>query len=205
MPYFQNLPETSTPLGRLGRMFWRNQLQDMMDLRSGRMTPQEMPQFKQFAQAMQTLGQNQTNQAMQQGMGRGLQGGALGQFLSGADENMKKAILHGINNMYSQTQQQGAQAAGVGMDWQKFREQLKQGYQGMNLNWDMMKEQQDFAARNDQWNQIMQVLQKVGQFGTGIMGMIPGSSSGSAFGSGGASNAFQDPVYQNYVQGKQWY
>lgn len=93
--------------------YWKDELRNMMAIKSGKMSPTDLPEFKR----MTSLANTQSDQSLQrmiQMLGqKGITGGAAGQAISTAQTGANQNILKVIQDIYSQANQRGNNAAGM--------------------------------------------------------------------------------------------
>ncbi len=132
----------------------KDQISKQYGLTTGAGTPQEMPWFKGFQEAIAKYGQNQDSELIRQAAARGITGNSLSTILSQSQEARNKGILGIINQAYQQApeklSQLGSQLSSIRSGTQMPQMQTTQGTNPLQS--------------------IMGALPMAGNIGLGIMG-----------------------------------
>lgn len=94
------------------RSYWRDQLAAIRGLQSGNTSPWETPEFKAVSNRINTQGNQQISNALQQLGQRGITGGAAAGYLNNAQEGLNNNLLNVIQGIYQRMNQRGDAVAG---------------------------------------------------------------------------------------------
>ncbi len=171
-------PETQW--GKMGGQFWQEELAKMLGIQRGTTTPQELPEFRGMTAGLMSNINKQRNVAYQEGIKRGLTGGALEAYMKQFEEQTQTGPLSLIQNIYQQSLGRGGQAAQQGLGWEQYARNLRQAYDQMAQNW--KRTQLEMKAKK------MEQMQK--NFWSGMSMLSSGIGGGFGGGGGGGGGAF---------------
>jgi hypothetical protein len=195
-----------TNLGQSGKQYWQQELQNMLGIQSGAMQPTDLPEFKGMANQFNAQSDQGMNRLIQQMGQRGITGGAAAGVINQGQENNMQGLLKMIQGIFANSNQRGTQAAGAGMDWEKFKQNLN-AMMAMNYQKQHDQRQQAHQAQNMDFAK-MGLNTIAGAFSGGLM--QPGNTGTTAGASGvanGGGNAdwynrtYNNPQTSNYLQG----
>lgn len=158
------IPSTSI-WARNAKSWWQNELEKMMGIQSGEMTPWQFPEFKNAEAAMQKSNTKNFANLYNMLAKRGVQGGPMSQILSNYEEGNRTNPLQLIVNWYNQAYQRGGEASKQGLDWKKYQNSLA-------MQWKQMH-------NANQGSSIGGIASGLG----GLLGMMMGGPAGGGIGS----------------------
>jgi len=96
---------------RTARAYWRDELAKIQGLQSGNTAPWETPEFKSIANRVNTQGNQQISNTLNQLGQRGITGGAAAGYLNNAQSGINSNLLNVIQSIYQKMNQRGDMVA----------------------------------------------------------------------------------------------
>lgn len=194
--------------GTMGKRYWKNELQNMLNIQSGAIQPTDLPEYKSMANQFNAQSNKVLQNMLRQLSQRGIVGGAAAGAIANADESTKQGLLQMIQNMFQSANQRGTQAASQGIDWDKFLTQRNLDYNKMGQQWYEMltrlaearknRHAQESIANTQMWQNIIPRLMGIAAapFTGGMslaatlpaIGSMAGGNSGGITGTGGLAD-----------------
>jgi hypothetical protein len=132
------------PWGKSAKSYWQNELNNMLGIQQGNITPTELPEFKGMESMWKTGSNDQMQNLVRMLSQSGVQGGKANQAINAVGQGNENGLLKLIQNIYGQANQRGAQAANTGLDWQKYMTNLWANQHAQGQQMDMAKKAQLF-------------------------------------------------------------
>src|SRR3990172_13397633 len=181
----------------LGNQMWTDLMKKIQGVQSGRITPQELPQFKQMQEYVNKLGGITDQNLMREEAGRGVTGGALSDLMRRSQEQRNQEMMKVINQLYGQAGQMAPQVGQQGMEPFWKMAQLWSQRKGQHSRQNLIKTQMWMEG-------ISKALQLVGVAAAGGMagGSMGAGSAGAGMGATGGMGGSQ--AMSNQFQQYPW-